>query len=232
MRCSMCCSSRSRSGSCRKPRASHWNRSNATCCMACHCAVSAIAARPRQPAHRTASMQEICARRMRCPDPATALRMRVQTMAETPAAQPATTLRRVLGTWDLVLFNIAAIVALRWLSVAAQVGPSSMVLWLLGLLGFFLPLALAVLDLSSRVPGEGGLYLWSKAAFGDLHGFVTGWTYWVSNLAYFPSMLLFGAGVFLRIGGPGWMSHADDGRYNLIYGLIVLWAATLLSILG
>lgn len=153
-------------------------------------------------------------------------------MATIPAAEYPATLRRVLGTWDLVLFNIAAIVALRWLSVAAQVGPSSMVLWLLGLLGFFLPLALAVLDLSSRVPGEGGLYLWSKAAFGDLHGFITGWTYWISNLAYFPSMLLFSAGIFLHIGGSHWLSHASDGRYNLTYSLLVLWAATSLSILG
>jgi len=153
-------------------------------------------------------------------------------MATTSTAEHPTTLRRVLGTWDLVLFNIAAIVALRWLSVAAQVGPSSMVLWLLGLLGFFLPLALAVLDLSSRVPGEGGLYLWSKTAFGGVHGFITGWTYWVSNLTYFPSMLLFSAGIFLHVGGPHWLSHASDGRYNLSYSLLVLWAATLLSILG
>jgi glutamate:GABA antiporter len=169
---------------------------------------------------------------MRSPDPAIDLPNGAQTMADATAAKHATTLRRVLGTWDLVLFNIAAIVALRWLSVAAQIGPSSMVLWLLGLLGFFLPLALAVLDLSVRVPGEGGLYLWSKAAFGDLHGFVTGWTYWVSNLAYFPSMLLFSAGIFLHIGGPRWLIHASDGRYNLIYCLLVLWAATSLSILG
>ncbi len=110
-------------------------------------------------------------------------------------------LRRVLGTWDLVLFNIAAMVALRWLSMAAQVGPSSLTLWLMGLVGFFIPLALAVIELSSRVPGEGGLYLWSKAAFGDMHGFIAGWTYWISNLAYFPSALLFSAGIFLHIGG-------------------------------
>lgn len=153
-------------------------------------------------------------------------------MTVTPTAGHPTSLRRVLGTWDLVLFNIAAIVALRWLSVAAQIGPSSMVLWLLGLVGFFLPLAVAVLDLSSRVPGQGGLYLWSKAAFGDLHGFITGWTYWISNLTYFPSMLLFSAGIFLHIGGPGWQSHAADNHYNLVYGLLVLWLATLLSILG
>lgn len=153
-------------------------------------------------------------------------------MTATPASGHPTTLRRVLGTWDLVLFNIAAIIALRWLSVAAQIGPSSMLLWLLGLLGFFLPLAMAVLDLSARVPGEGGLYLWSKAAFGDLHGFITGWTYWISNLTYFPSMLLFSAGIFLHIGGANWQSHTNDGRYNLIYSMLVLWLATLLGILG
>ncbi|GLQ98085.1 APC family permease [Dyella mobilis] len=153
-------------------------------------------------------------------------------MAATPMAESEPGLRRVLGTWDLVLFNIAAIIALRWLSVAAQVGPSSLVLWLLGLVCFFLPLALAVLELSSRVPGEGGLYLWSKAAFGDLHGFIVGWTYWVSNLAYFPSMLLFSAGIFLHVGGAHWTAHANDGGYNLVYCLGVLWAATWLSILG
>lgn len=116
-------------------------------------------------------------------------------MAATPTTENQPGLRRVLGTWDLVLFNIAAIVALRWLSMAAQIGPSSLLLWLLGLVGFFMPLALAVLELSSRMPDEGGLYLWSKAAFGDMHGFVAGWTYWVSNLAFFPAALLFSAGI-------------------------------------
>ena len=153
-------------------------------------------------------------------------------MTTTPAAKNELGLRRVLGTWDLVLFNIAAIVALRWLSMAAQVGPSSLMLWLLGLIGFFVPLALAVLELSSRVPGAGGLYLWSKSAFGDMHGFVAGWTYWISNLAYFPSALLFSAGIFLHVGGGRWLAHAGGSNYNLIYCLVVLWAATGLGILG
>lgn len=134
--------------------------------------------------------------------------------------------------WDLVLFNIAAIVALRWLSVAGQIGPSSLILWLLGLVGFFIPLALAVLELSSRIPGEGGLYLWSKAAFGDIHGFVAGWTYWVSNLVFFPAALLFSAGIFLHIGGDRWLAHTSDSSYNIGYCLTVLWVATGLAIVG
>jgi glutamate:GABA antiporter len=153
-------------------------------------------------------------------------------MAASPAGEEELGLHRVLGTWDLVLFNIAAIVALRWLSIAAQLGPSSLVLWLIGLIGFFIPLALAVLALSSRMPGEGGLYIWSKAAFGPLHGFIAGWTYWVSNLAYLPVSLLFSAGIFLHIGGGRWLAYADDTRYNLIYCLAVLWTATGLGIAG
>jgi amino acid transporter len=153
-------------------------------------------------------------------------------MAATPLVENQPALRRVLGTWDLVLFNIAAIVALRWLSMAAQIGPSSLAMWLLGLVGFFIPLALAVLELSARVPGEGGLYRWSKTAFGDMHGFIVGWTYWISNLTYLPSMLLFSAGIFLHVGGAHWQAHDSDSHYNLIYGLVVLWLATVLGILG
>ena len=117
-------------------------------------------------------------------------------------------LHRVLGTRDLVLLNIAAIVGLRWLSTAAQIGPSSLTLWLLGLLIYFVPVALTVLELSSRIAGEGGLYLWTKAAFGDAHGFVAGWCYWVSNLVFLPSALLFGAGVLLHTGGSRWLPLA------------------------
>jgi amino acid transporter len=141
-------------------------------------------------------------------------------------------LHRVLGLRDIVLLNISAIVGLRWLSTAAQIGPSSLALWLLGLLVFFIPLGMSVLELSSRLPGEGGLYLWAKAAFGDAHGFIAGWTYWVSNLVFFPSMLLFGAGVFCHIAGDRWLHLASDPGFNTAYSLTALWCATLLNIFG
>ena len=146
--------------------------------------------------------------------------------------EAASQLHRVLGTGDLVLLNIAAIVSLRWLSTAAQIGPSSLVLWAMGLVFFFIPLAFAVLDLSARVPGEGGLYLWAKAGFGDVHGFVAGWSYWVVNVVFFPSALLFSAGVFLRVGGERWLPYSTSVGYNSVYCLTVLWAATALNILG
>ena len=141
-------------------------------------------------------------------------------------------MHRVLGVRDLVLLNVAAVIALRWLSTAAQIGPSSLALWAFALMLFFVPLALAVLELSSRLPGEGGLYLWSKTAFGDLHGFIAGWSYWTSNLVFFPSLLLFVSGVSLYMAGGRWLPLSGNAIYNAVFCLLALWGATVLNIVG
>lgn len=141
-------------------------------------------------------------------------------------------LHRTLGLRDLILLNVAAIVGLRWLSTAAQIGPSSLTIWLIGLTIFMIPMALAVLELSSRMPAEGGLYVWVKTAFGDKHGFITGWCYWVSNLVFLPSALLFGAGALVHVGGTAWLGMSDNAFYNAAVCLTVLWTATGLNIIG
>jgi amino acid transporter len=150
----------------------------------------------------------------------------------TDVTSPAVKMHRALGLRDLVLFNIAAVLGLRWLSVSAQIGPSSLVLWALALLVFFLPLGLTVVEAGSRIPGEGGFYLWTKAAFGDLHAFVSGWSYWVANLVFFPNLLLFGAGVAVYVAGERWVSLGGNAAYNAVFCLAVLWGATLLNIFG
>lgn len=99
-------------------------------------------------------------------------------------------LERTLRTRDLVLFNVAAIVGMRWVALAAHSGPSSLGLWVLAALAFFVPQGLAVTALSSAIPEEGGLYVWSKEAFGPRHGFIAGWLYWTSNILYFPTLTL------------------------------------------
>lgn len=141
-------------------------------------------------------------------------------------------LRRALGTFDLVLLNIAAIVGLRWLSTAAQLGPASLTLWVIAFLVFFIPSALTVQELSSRIPHVGGLYRWTQAAFGDTHGFLAGWAYWISNLVYFPAVLLFVSGIVLHVAGRSWWSLAESPVYNGLFCLGLLWSVTLLNILG
>ena len=90
---------------------------------------------------------------------------------------------------DLVLFNLAALIGLTWVATAAKAGPSALTLWLLAALLFFVPQGLAVVELSSHFPEEGGVYAWTKREFGEAHGFLCGWCYWINNVLFYPSVL-------------------------------------------
>ncbi len=107
-----------------------------------------------------------------------------------------------MGFWDVLLFNIAAVLGPRWIAAAAHNGSSSISLWALAAVLFFLPTALIIIELSTRYPAEGGLYVWSKEAFGDFHGFVAGWAYWIYTFFYFPGLLTASVAMSVFIGGP------------------------------
>jgi glutamate:GABA antiporter len=141
-------------------------------------------------------------------------------------------LKRVLGMWDIVTMNIVAVVGLRWISRSARAGAPSITLWILAWLLFFLPMALAVIELSSRYPEEGGLYRWARRAFGPVHGFMCGWCVWVNNLFYFPSLLLFVAANALLVFGTGAAGLADSRLYSTSFVLGGLWLCVLLNLLG
>jgi amino acid transporter len=108
-------------------------------------------------------------------------------MAATPA------LKRGLRLRDLVLFYVVVALNVRWTSAAAAAGPSILVIWVAALTCFFIPLSASVMELSSRHPDEGGIYVWTRRAFGDFTGFIAAWMYWMSNLPFFASVLYFGA---------------------------------------
>src|SRR5688572_25558059 len=74
-------------------------------------------------------------------------------------------LRRAMGFVDLVLFVVITSFGIMWVAKAGEAGPAGVTFWVLGGLVFYLPLAVCVIVLAARYPGEGGLYLWSRRAF-------------------------------------------------------------------
>ena len=143
-------------------------------------------------------------------------------MSAPPRAMP-----RELGLRDLILFNIAAVVSVRWLAAAAHIGPGSLVLWLGAAILFFYPLALAAASLTARYPEEGGIYAWTGHSFGEWHGFLCGWCYWLSNLFYLPNLLVAGTGMALYTFGRRHAALADSALPVVSISLIVLWVALL-----
>ena len=140
-------------------------------------------------------------------------------------------LKRELGFFDLVLFYIAGGLSLRWIATAAASGPSTILIWIFACLFFFVPLAASVLELSTRYPQEGGLYVWTQYAFGDFSGFLVAWMYWMSNLPYFPAVLYFGAGSLLFV-FPHGQKFANTSSYYLLFALGCLALITILNVCG
>lgn len=140
-------------------------------------------------------------------------------------------LKRALGFRDLILFYVASGLSLRWIATAAASGPSAIVVWMTALLGFFVPLAACVLDLSARYPAEGGLYIWTREAFGPFSAFISAWTYWMSNLPYFPSVLFFAASSLLYVGAP-MQRLAESQIYFLVFTVVLLVLITTLNVVG
>ena len=137
-----------------------------------------------------------------------------------------------MGFWDVLLFNIATVLGPRWIAAAAHNGTSSMSLWLLAALFFFLPMALVINELSSRFPEEGGLYVWAKEAFGDFHGFVAGWNYWIYTVFYFPGLLLASVSMSAYVLGGEGADLSQNRLFLEIGSYVLLLVAVGLNIIG
>jgi amino acid transporter len=135
------------------------------------------------------------------------------TIAQMPEVE--TALRKELGLRDLVLFNIAALISTRWIGIAAHVGPGTIVLWILAAALLLVPCAFVVASLSRRFPEEGGLYIWTREAFGEWHAFACGWFYYISNVFWIPGVLVAGIGIMTYAFSPRMQKLAEDPRFVL-----------------
>lgn len=136
-------------------------------------------------------------------------------------------LRRVVRLPDLVLFNVTVVVGARWLAVGARTGPGAITLWVSAVVLFFIPTVLVVAGLSKRYPEEGGLYVWTREAFGQWHGFLCGACYFVSNLFYLPVVLLYGLSIAALAFG-----FSQDKVLMIGLALGILWSVAILNLLG
>ncbi|MFM7783322.1 MAG: APC family permease [Gammaproteobacteria bacterium] len=150
----------------------------------------------------------------------------MSTAPETPVLQ------RSMGLRDVALFMITAGASPQWAATAAAAGPSSLVVWILGGIGMFLPLSVCVVFLGSRYPEEGGMYAWAKRAFGPLGGFLTGWTYWISNIPFLTGLLYFAAGAALYLTGRPDETASASPAYFVGFSLVALALALAMNLRG
>jgi len=141
-------------------------------------------------------------------------------------------LRRELGLSDLVLTQILFIVGLAWVGVAAKLGPSHVVFWLLAMALFYIPSAMVVTWLNGLMPLEGGLYQWAKFGFNEFTGFLVAW-----NLGLFAILNVSEIGIqvtqYLAHALPPDAARLMEAKWFIVaMSLLVLAALVYLSIRG
>jgi amino acid transporter len=74
--------------------------------------------------------------------------------------------------------------------------------------------------------------VWAKEAYGDFHGFVAEWTYWIYTVFYFPGLLLASASMSAYVIGEKGGALSQDRTFLLVISLIYLLVAVVLNIIG
>ena len=142
-------------------------------------------------------------------------------------------LERALKTKDIVLFNVAAIVGMRWIALAAANGPSSLFLWVLAAARLLHPAGLrrdrALLrDSRRRAASTSG----RRRRFGQRQGFLAGWLYWASNITYFPTLTLSTVVFALYVFNTRFAALEQSPTYAAGASLVLLAIALVFNIVG
>ena len=87
-----------------------------------------------------------------------------------------------------VLFTVCSILVLDSFVAPTIIGVSSITIWIICAIFFFLPYGLLSAELGSTYPDDGGIVSWVKRAFGEFWGVIEGWMYWINVAFWMPAV--------------------------------------------
>ena len=137
--------------------------------------------------------------------------------------------QKFLKVGSLALLQIVLVGNLQVLPANASYGAALPFLYLLAVLGFFLPCTLMVAELATTRPQTGGAYIWCEDAFGPKIGFFTVCILWISNLLWYPSIFsLLATNVAYLYD----ISLAQNKYFVIGFSIILFWIFTGLNCIG
>lgn len=129
----------------------------------------------------------------------------------------------------LVLLITGAIDSIRNLPTTALFGSSLIFFCLFAAIIFLIPTALVSAELSAKFPERGGIFHWTKSAFGAHTAFISVWLQWVNTMVWYPTMLAFIAATVGYLVNPQ-ITQNKYAIFTII--LVVFWVQTLLNLRG
>jgi amino acid transporter len=147
-------------------------------------------------------------------------------MEPSAADSAARHLPRQLSLRDLVLSQVLTVVGSAWVGIAAGLGHAQTVVWLIAFATFYVPMAATVYHLNREMPLEGGLYVWTRRAFGDTAGFLVAWNVWAYALSTIATILFQIPSEFSFMVGPSaaWLPENHLVVFCFLVGVLTLLA--------
>ena len=132
-----------------------------------------------------------------------------------------------VNLFKMVTFTVCGIVVLDTFVAPAAMGVSSITLWVLTAILFFIPYGLINAELGAAYPDDGGIYAWVKRAFGEFQATLVAWFYWVNVAFWMPA-------VFLAFSWWFSLAYAPDMGIWASAGLAILmcWVIVYIGIRG
>ena len=87
-----------------------------------------------------------------------------------------------------VLFTVCSILVLDSFVAPTIIGVSSITIWIITAIFFFIPYGLLSAELGSTYPDDGGIVSWVTRAFGEFWGVLEGWMYWINVAFWMPAV--------------------------------------------
>jgi amino acid transporter len=137
---------------------------------------------------------------------------------------------RAIGRWDLTAIAINTVIGAGIFGLPAKVtaliGSYSLIAFLIcALIVGFMVLCFA--EVSSRFRDTGGMYLYTREAFGPVIGFEVGWLYWIVRVTTFAA----NANLLLSYLGFFYPS-ANQGTVRVVLIALILLVLTVVNIAG
>jgi APA family basic amino acid/polyamine antiporter len=146
--------------------------------------------------------------------------------AEAEAASSSDRGLGLAGATALVLGTIVGVGIFNLPTALAGYGPISIVSMALTTVGA-LALGMLFAALARRVPAEGGPYAYARLAFGNRHGFVAAWSYWITGWA---------GNAAIAVGGVLYVEvFVNTGHvkvWSILLVLAGLWIAAIINLSG
>ena len=96
---------------------------------------------------------------------------------------------KIFGVWGLAIFTFSFLVNVNTTPQLATFGLASIVIFLLAIGLFLTPTAMAATEMGTTWPRTGGIYIWTRMAFGEPAGFMIIWLEWANFVVAWPGIM-------------------------------------------